>query len=51
MVEVAHDGLDGLWLATEAEPDVIVLDVMLPGMNGYRVCRNPSRARASGRRS
>jgi len=38
-VEVAHDGHDGLWLATESGADVIVLDLMLPGLNGYRVCR------------
>lgn len=38
-VELAHDGHDGLWLATEAGPDVIVLDIMLPGMNGYAICR------------
>jgi two-component system, OmpR family, response regulator len=38
-VEVAGDGVDGLWMATETAADVIVLDVMLPGMNGYRVCR------------
>jgi DNA-binding response OmpR family regulator len=38
-VEVAHDGVDGLWLATETGADVIVLDIMLPGMNGFRVCR------------
>jgi two-component system OmpR family response regulator len=38
-VEVAHDGNDGLWLAVEADPDVIVLDIMLPGMNGYAMCR------------
>jgi two-component system OmpR family response regulator len=37
-VELAHDGADGLWLATESAPDVIVLDIMLPVMNGYRVC-------------
>lgn len=37
-VDVAHDGLDGLWLATEHAYDAIVLDIMLPGMNGYRVC-------------
>ncbi len=38
-VDVAHDGLDGLWMATESGAELIVLDVMLPGMNGYRVCR------------
>jgi DNA-binding response OmpR family regulator len=38
-VEVAADGQEGLWLATETGADVIVLDIMLPGMNGYRVCR------------
>lgn len=38
-VEVAHDGHDGLWLATESGADVIVLDIMLPGLNGYRICR------------
>ncbi|GAA1265766.1 response regulator transcription factor [Pseudonocardia aurantiaca] len=37
-VDVAHDGRDGLWLATENTYDVIVLDVMLPRMNGYAVC-------------
>ncbi|MFI6485370.1 response regulator transcription factor [Nonomuraea sp. NPDC050663] len=37
-VDVAHDGRDGLWLATENPYDVIVLDVMLPRMNGYAVC-------------
>ncbi|MEO6651047.1 MAG: response regulator transcription factor [Ilumatobacteraceae bacterium] len=38
-VDVAHDGLDGLWMAAESGAELIVLDVMLPGMNGYRVCR------------
>jgi two-component system, OmpR family, response regulator len=38
-VEHAADGVDGLWRATEGGADVIVLDVMLPGLNGYRVCR------------
>ncbi|MEO3886967.1 response regulator transcription factor [Nonomuraea sp. B5E05] len=37
-VDVAHDGRDGLWMATENMYDVIVLDVMLPRMNGYAVC-------------
>jgi DNA-binding response OmpR family regulator len=38
-VDVAHDGAEGLYQATEFEYDLIVLDVMLPGMNGYRVCQ------------
>ena len=38
-VDVAHDGLDGLWRAREHAYDVIVLDIMLPGLNGFRVCR------------
>jgi two-component system OmpR family response regulator len=36
-VEVAHNGPDGLWAAVEHDHDVIVLDIMLPGMSGYRV--------------
>ncbi|MBF8185618.1 response regulator transcription factor [Nonomuraea sp. K274] len=44
-VDVAHDGRDGLWMATENTYDVIVLDVMLPRMNGYAVC---SRLRKAG---
>jgi two-component system, OmpR family, response regulator len=37
-VDVASDGTDGLWLATEGSYDLIVLDIMLPGRNGYQVC-------------
>ena len=37
-VDVAHNGIDGLWLAREQDYDAIVLDVMMPGMNGYQVC-------------
>ena len=37
-VDVAHNGVDGLWRAREFPYDVIVLDVMMPGMSGYRVC-------------
>jgi DNA-binding response OmpR family regulator len=37
-VDLAHDGREGLWLATEQPYDVIVLDVMLPVLDGYGVC-------------
>lgn len=36
-VDVAHDGRDGLHLATENDYDAVVLDVMLPVLSGYRV--------------
>ncbi|HEX9937996.1 MAG TPA: response regulator transcription factor [Longimicrobium sp.] len=36
-VEVAADGLTGLDLALRTRPDLIVLDLMLPGLDGYRV--------------
>ena len=35
----ASDGLEGLRQAREANPDLIVLDLMLPGMNGLEICR------------
>jgi DNA-binding response OmpR family regulator len=37
--EVAYDGQEGLWRATLFAYDVIVLDLMLPLLNGYEVCR------------
>jgi len=37
-VELSHDGLDGLWRARERAYGAIVLDILLPGMNGYKVC-------------
>jgi DNA-binding response OmpR family regulator len=36
--DVATNGLDGLHLAREHPYDAIVLDILLPGLNGYRVC-------------
>lgn len=35
----APEGASGLKLARSAKPDIILLDIMLPGMNGYDVCR------------
>jgi DNA-binding response OmpR family regulator len=39
VVDVADNGVDGLWKARESAYDVIILDVMLPGLDGYQVCR------------
>ena len=44
-VDVVADGQEGLWLATENAYGAIVLDVMLPGLDGFGVCR---RLRESG---
>ncbi len=43
-VEVAADGIEGLWRASEGTYDLIVLDILLPGRNGYEVCRELRRA-------
>ena len=37
-VEIASDGDDGAWLAAEGAFDLIVLDLMLPGRSGFRIC-------------
>jgi two-component system, OmpR family, response regulator ArlR len=39
LVETAFDGIEGLNAATRCQPDMILLDIMLPGMNGLDVCR------------
>lgn len=44
-VDVVHDGREGLHRAGEGPYDLVILDIMLPGMNGYRVC---STLRAAG---
>jgi DNA-binding response OmpR family regulator len=36
-VDIVHNGVDGLWAASEHAYDVIVLDIMLPRLSGYRV--------------
>jgi two-component system alkaline phosphatase synthesis response regulator PhoP len=43
-VSVATDGLEGLAKVNEEKPDLILLDLMMPGMDGFEVCR---RLRAS----
>ena len=49
-VDVALDGRTGLWMGTENAYDAMVLDIMLPEMNGYQVCRHLREA-AIGHRS
>ena len=39
VVDYAYDGIQGLELATQSVFDAIVLDIMLPGLDGYEVCR------------
>jgi two-component system, OmpR family, response regulator len=39
VVEHARTGPDGVWLGRENSYDVVVLDIMLPGLNGYDVCK------------
>lgn len=39
-VDVANDGSEGYRTAAADDYDVIILDIMLPGMNGYEVCRS-----------
>lgn len=38
-MDVAVDGREGLWLATHTSYDVVILDLMLPALNGFDVCR------------
>jgi len=44
-VDVAYDGESGLTLARERQPDLVILDLMLPGIDGIEVCQ---RLRAAG---
>lgn len=43
-VDVAPTGVDGVWMATEIPFDAIVLDVMLPDIDGFEVCRQLRKA-------
>ena len=38
-VKTANNGPDALTIATQEHPEVILLDVMMPGMDGYETCR------------
>ena len=39
-VAAAYDGLDAMVQVKNHQPDLIVLDIMMPEINGYDVCRN-----------
>jgi DNA-binding response OmpR family regulator len=45
-VESASDGMDGLEQARRTQPDLVLLDLMLPGLDGFSVCRALARERA-----
>jgi two-component system OmpR family response regulator len=45
VVDVVHNGDDGLFNAEVNDYDVVVLDIMLPGLNGYEICRRMRAAR------
>ena len=45
-VEVAHDGPAGVELCARVGPDLVILDLMLPGLDGLEVCRSVQRDRA-----
>jgi len=47
VVDVAHDGADGLHRAQESSYDLVVLDLMLPGMDGWKVLDQLRRGRAT----
>ncbi len=38
--DIVHNGTDALWQANEVDYGAIILDIMLPGKNGYEVCRD-----------
>ncbi len=44
-VDVANEGEEGVWRGAATEYDAIVLDVMLPGIDGFETCRAAARGR------
>ncbi|MGH7494294.1 MAG: response regulator transcription factor [bacterium] len=38
--QIAHTGTEGLRLAQEGQPDLLILDLMLPGMSGLEICKH-----------
>ncbi len=46
LVKTANSGANGLLLASEAKPDLVILDVMMPAMDGWEVCRRLREASA-----
>ncbi|MGW6145448.1 response regulator transcription factor [Streptomyces sp. NPDC055140] len=44
VADVAFDGVDGLWRALNETHDVVVLDIMLPGLSGYEILKRLRRA-------
>ncbi len=45
-VDVAHEGPAGVELVLATRPDLVILDLMLPGVDGFEVCRRIHRERA-----
>jgi CheY-like chemotaxis protein len=38
LVTIAHNGMEAIQLAVQLKPDLAILDVMMPEMNGYQLC-------------
>ncbi|HEV2891484.1 MAG TPA: response regulator [Frankiaceae bacterium] len=49
-VHAAHDGEQALELARDVRPDLVLLDVMMPGIDGFEVCRRLRDPAATGHR-
>ena len=39
-VHAAYNGTEALAIAKKEKPDLILLDIMMPGMNGFEICKN-----------